>query len=179
MRIIPCAWKKFKFLLRICSYYMKSCKHSAITFLSDQVCSLGIRDKKWIYREQLLWTMQFAEYSQHIHQIFAQRQLFRKGILEIWSWVLLWSSVNIRGTHLVETFDIPKISFRIDCTAPQLMPTKLAMLCRSRLLLHITRVCTTLTYSSVVVSFGQQDRPPSSSHSLPILNSAVNIFTVL
>ena len=58
---------------------MTNWKHSAITFLSDQLCSLGIRDKKWIYSQQLLWTMQFAEYSQHICQIFAQRQLFRKG----------------------------------------------------------------------------------------------------
>ena len=60
---------------------MTNCEHSAITFLSDQLCSLGIRDKKWIYSEQLLLTMQFAEYSQHIRQIFAQRQLFRKGTL--------------------------------------------------------------------------------------------------
>ena len=62
---------------------MTNCKHSALTFLSDQLCSLGIRDKKWIYSEQLLWTMQFAEYSQHIRQIFAQRQLFRKGIVDL------------------------------------------------------------------------------------------------
>ena len=39
---------------------------------------------------------------------------------------------------------VPKMSVRIDSTAPKLMPTSLAMLRRSRLLSHITRVCTTL-----------------------------------
>ena len=47
----------------------------------------------------------------------------------------------------------------IDCTAQKLMPTSLAMLRRSRLLSHITRVCTTLTFSSVAVSLGRSDRP--------------------
>ena len=47
----------------------------------------------------------------------------------------------------------------IDCTAPKLMPTSLAMPRRSRLLSHITRVCTTLTFSSAVASLGRSDRP--------------------
>ena len=53
------------------------------SFTCLSLCLLDIRDKKWIYSEQLLWTMQLAEYLQHIHQIFAQRQLFFKGCL--WS----------------------------------------------------------------------------------------------
>ena len=46
------------------------------------------------------------------------------------------------------------MSVRIDCTALKLMPTSLAMLRRSRLLSHITRVCTTLTFLSAVASLG-------------------------
>ena len=38
--------------------------------------------------------------------------------------------------HLAETFDIPKISVRIDCTDQKLMPTSLAMLRGTRLLLR-------------------------------------------
>ena len=53
--------------------------------------------------------------------------------------MLIWLLVNIRGTYLAETFDIPKMSVRIDCTAPKLMPTSLAMLRSSHLLSHITR----------------------------------------
>ena len=74
------------------------------------------------------------------------------------------SLFNIRRTHLVETFDIPKMSVRIDCTAPKLMPTSLAMVRRSRLLSHMTEVCTTLTFSSAVASLGRPDR---SSSTLP------------
>ena len=43
---------------------------------------------------------------------------------------------------------------RIDGTAPKLMPTSLTMFRRSRLLSHITRVCMTLIFSSVVASLG-------------------------
>ena len=64
----------------------------------------------------------------------------------------------IIGQHLrhpsYDTFDIPKMSVRIDCTAPKLMPTSLAMLRRSRLLSHINSACTTMTFSSVVASLG-------------------------
>ena len=70
------------------------------------------------------------------------------------SWVLFWSSVYILGTDLAETFDIPKMSVRIDCTAQKLLPTLLAMLCRSRFLSNISRVCMTLTFSSVVAFWG-------------------------
>ena len=45
-------------------------------------------------------------------------------------------NVNIRGTHLAETFDIPKMSVRIDCTAPKVIPTSLALLHRSRLVFN-------------------------------------------
>ena len=48
--------------------------------------------------------------------------------------------------------DIPRMSAKIDCTAPKLMPTFLAMLQRSRLLTHITRVCTNLKFSSAVAA---------------------------
>ena len=48
--------------------------------------------------------------------------------LEILSRDRFWSSVNILGTHLAETLDIPKISVRIVCTAPKLMPTSLAVI---------------------------------------------------
>ena len=57
----------------------------------------------------------------------------------------VWAGVSpflIIGTHLAKTFDIPKMSVRINCTAPKLMPTLLSMLHSSRLLSHITRVCT-------------------------------------
>ena len=74
------------------------------------------------------------------------------------------------------TFDIPKMSVRINCTAPKLMLTSLAMLRRSHLLSHITWVCTTLTFSSVVAYFGWQDYPSSSMLSLPLLNSAAQFF---
>ena len=66
--------------------------------------------------------------------------------------------INIHGTHLAATFDIPRMSIRIYFTAPKLMPTSLAMLHRSRLISHITRVCTTLTISSAVASLGRQNR---------------------
>ena len=84
--------------------------------------------------------------------------------LAISSWVLFWSSVNIPGTHFAETFDIHKMPVRNNCTAPKLMPTSLTMLHRSCLLSHIARVCTTLTFSSVVAS--------PHTPSLPLLNSA-------
>ena len=57
---------------------------------------------------------------------------------------------------------------RIDCTVPKLMLTSLAMLHISHLLSYIARVCTTLTFSSVVASLGQPDRPSSSMLSLPL-----------
>ena len=57
---------------------MTGCKHSAITFLSDQLCLLGIHDKRE-YIANNNSENAFAEYSQHNHQIIAQRQLFRKG----------------------------------------------------------------------------------------------------
>ena len=88
--------------------------------------------------------------------------------LETSSWVLFLSLVNIGGTHIVKTFDIPKMSVRISCTAPKIMPTSLAMLRRSCLLSHITRVCTTLTFSSVVASLGRPNPPSSSTLSLPL-----------
>ena len=50
----------------------------------------------------------------------------------------------------METFDIPKMSVRIDFTVPKLMPTSLAMLGSSRIVSHTTRVCTTLIFSSAV-----------------------------
>ena len=65
---------------------------------------------------------------------------------------------------------------RIDCTAPKLMPTSLAMLRRSPLLSHISSMCTTLTFLSAVASLGQPDRPSSSTISLPLLNSAAYSF---
>ena len=46
------------------------------------------------------------------------RQEIPKNIL-----VLFWSWVKIHSTHLAETFDILKMSVRIDCTAPKRMPT--------------------------------------------------------
>ena len=64
--------------------------------------------------------------------------------------------------------------FRIDCTAPKLVPTLLAMLPRSHFLSHITRVCTTLTFSSVVASLGRPDSPSSSTLSLLLLNSVAH-----
>ena len=76
--------------------------------------------------------------------------------------------VNISGTHLAETFDIPKMSVWIDCTAPKLTPTSLPMLYRSRLLSNITRECTTLTFPSAVASLGRPDRPSSSTFSPPL-----------
>ena len=47
-----------------------------------------------------------------------------------------WSSVNILGTHLAETLNIPKMSVRIVCTALKRMLTSLAILRKSRLLSH-------------------------------------------
>ena len=44
---------------------------------------------------------------------------------------------------------------------------------------HNLRVCTFLTFSSVVVSLGRPDRPSSSTLSLPLLNYATHFFTVL
>ena len=55
------------------------------------------------------------------------------------------------------------MSVRIDCTAPKHMPTLLTMLCSSRLLSHLTRVCTTVTFSSAVAPLVRPDRPSSSS----------------
>ena len=82
-------------------------------------------------------------------------------------------------THLAETFDIPKMLVRIDCTPPKVMHTSLAMHCRSHLLSHITRVCTTLKFTSVVASLGRPDRQSSSTHSLSLLNSSAHFITVL
>ena len=42
--------------------------------------------------------------------------------LDMSSRVLFWSSVNIRDTHLLETFDIPKRSVRIESSVPKLRP---------------------------------------------------------
>ena len=102
-----------------------------------------------------------SEWWTHVPSWVTTRSIKRPGsssqeILEISSRVLFWSSVNIRGTHLAETFDIPKILVRIDSTAPKLMPTSLAMLRRWPLLSHITRVCTTLTFSSAVDLWSRQ-----------------------
>ena len=47
--------------------------------------------------------------------IFIVRQEIPRNIKR---WVLFWSSVNIHGAHLAETFGIPKMLVRIDCTAP-------------------------------------------------------------
>ena len=55
-----------------------------------------------------------------------------------------------------QNFDIPKMSVMINCTASKGTPTSLAMLCKSRLLSHITRGCMTMTFSSVVASLGRQ-----------------------
>ena len=96
--------------------------------------------------------------------------------LEILSWVIFWSSVNNRSTHLAEVFDIPKMSDRIDCTAPKLMPNSLALLRMSRLFLHTTKMCTTLTFTSAVASLG---RPDVSMISFPLINSTARLFTVL
>ena len=78
----------------------------------------------------------------------------------------------IIGQHLrhpfAQTFDIPKISVRIDCTAPKLMPTSLAICGRSRLLSHITRVFTTLIFLSAVASLRRLDHTSSSVLSFPL-----------
>ena len=68
---------------------------------------------------------------------------------------------------------MPKMLVRINCTAPKLMPTSLALLRRSCLLhvSHITRMCATLTFSSAVASLGRPDRPSSSLLSLPLLKN--------
>ena len=56
------------------------------------------------------------------------------------------------------------------------MPTSLAILRKSRLLSHITRLCTISTFSSVVASLGRPDLSSSSMLSLPRLISAVHFF---
>ena len=48
------------------------------------------------------------------------------------------------------------MSVSVDCTAPKHIPTSLAMLRRSRLLSHITRVCTIFTFLSVVAYWCSQ-----------------------
>ena len=105
-----------------------------------------------------------------------------KRYLEISSLLLFWSSVNILGTHLAETLDIPKMSVRIDWTAPKLMPTSLAISRRFRLLSHMTRLCTTSTFSSVVASLGSHrpfiifnalPPPPLLKFSSPFLHCAI------
>ena len=58
-------------------------------FLSDQLCSLGIRDNfvRWVFatRSEYIANNYCKQCSsQHIRQIFAQRQLFRKGHVQ-WS----------------------------------------------------------------------------------------------
>ena len=53
------------------------------------------------------------------------------------------------------------------------------MLRRSRLLSLITTVCTTLTVSSAVASFGRSDCPSSSTLPLRLLNTAAHFTTVL
>ena len=65
-----------------------------------------------------------------------------------------------------ETFDIPKIFVNIDCIAAKLMPTSLAKLHRSRFLSHITKVCTTLIFSSA--SLGRPYNPSSTMLSLAL-----------
>ena len=87
---------------------------------------------------------------------------------EILNQVLFWSSINIRCLYLAKTFDIPNISATIHCTDPKHMSTSLAMPRTSRPLSHITRVFTTLTFLSAVVSLGQPDRPSSSMLSLSL-----------
>ena len=86
---------------------------------------------------------------------------------------------TLAAPDLAKTFGIPKMSIKIDCTVPNLMPTSLAMLCKSHLLSHITRVCTTLTFSSAMASLGRPDRPSSSTFSLPPLKLCAHFFTVL
>ena len=105
--------------------------------------------------------------------IFISRQEILRNIEP----TILWSSVNILGTHLAETLDIPKISVRIVCTAPKLMPTSLAILRKSHLLSHISRLCTISTYSSVVASLGRSDLSSSSIFFLPRLNSAAHFYS--
>ena len=68
------------------------------------------------------------------------------------------------------------MSVRTDCTVPKRIPTSLAMLRRSRLLSHITRMCSTQTFSLMVASFGRPDRPSSSTLSLPLFNYAAHFF---
>ena len=50
----------------------------------------------------------------------------------------------------------------------KLKPASLVMLRRSRLLSHITRVCTTLKFSSALTSLVQPGPPPPSTISLPL-----------
>ena len=83
-------------------------------------------------------------------KIFLARQEIPKNIELSPSLII----IKIHGTHLAETFDIPKISVKIDCSALKPMPTLLAMLRWSRLLSHITRMCMTCTFTSAVTSFG-------------------------
>ena len=59
------------------------------------------------------------------------------------------------------------------------MTSLLAMLRMSQLLSHISRVCTTLTFSSAVASFSQPFCPSNSTLSLPLLTSAAHFLTVL
>ena len=49
-------------------------------FVRPTLFSGYLRQEVNMYSAQLLRTMQFAEYSRHIHQIFAQRQLFHKSL---------------------------------------------------------------------------------------------------
>ena len=56
------------------------------------------------------------------------------------------------------------------------MPVSLAIHPRSRLLSPLTRVYTTMTFSSAVAYLGNPDRPSSSTLSLPFLNSAVHFY---
>ena len=65
---------------------------------------------------------------------------------------------------------------RIEYATTSLIPTSLDMLCMSRLLSHITMLCTTLTLSSAVTILGRPDRPSSSMFSSPLLNSAAHFF---
>ena len=54
----------------------------------------------------------------------------------------------------------------------------LAVLRRSRLLSHITRLCTTLTFSSVMAAFGRPDRPSSPTLYLSSSQTLLPSFTL-
>ena len=81
--------------------------------------------------------------------IFIARQEISRNIEPSPFLIIGQSSWHPCGQHILQKplpYNVPKMSVRIDYTAPNLMPTSLAMFCRSRLLSHITRMCTTLNF---------------------------------